>query len=178
MASDALRSYFMRQPHWRKTENSAIVGAREGALMSDRSKRQILAVNAAFYAALRAGDMAAMEALWSRRDAVSAHHPNSQGIEGRDQVMRSWRQIVAFGDPPDIHPVEPLAILSGATAMVICEEKLGAARTIATNVFVLEQGVWRLVHHQATRLPPAAGGRAGAKRREPRRQPGRGDRRL
>ncbi len=34
--------------------------------------------------------------------------------------------------------------------MVTCEEELDAGSLAATNMFVKEQGEWRLVHHQAS----------------------------
>lgn len=127
---------------------------------------QVLAANRAFYAAFRAGDFATMDELWSRRRPVAVHHPDWPAIDGREAVMESWRQILFAGVPPDIHPLHPTVILTERVAMVICEEALGGARTIATNVFVLEPGGWRLTHHQATPLPVRAGRRRqGSQRR-------------
>lgn len=124
--------------------------------MARFERKRILAANAAFYAAFRGGDFAAMERLWSQREAVGLCHPNSRGVEGRAAVMRSWESILIEGEPPNIFPVEPMVIHCGAVAMVVCEEVLGSIRLIATNVFANEDGAWRLVRHQATRLPAAS----------------------
>jgi hypothetical protein len=35
-------------------------------------------------------------------------------------------------------------------ALVTCEEELDGSSLAASNLFVLENGLWRLVHHQAT----------------------------
>jgi len=121
--------------------------------MTQSARNEVRSANAAFYAAFRNADIETMEELWSRRDEISVFHPNAKGIEGRNAVMRSWRAILVEGSPPDIAQVELAVILSGKTAMVICEEILGTVRMIATNIFANEGGVWRLVHHQATRLP-------------------------
>ncbi len=45
----------------------------------------------------------------------------------------------------------------GTSAFVTClEGTVGeSARLVATNVFMLEEGHWRLVHHQAGPLSPA-----------------------
>lgn len=140
--------------------------------MPDVDKRRVLAANAAFYAAFRAGDIRAMDTIWSRRRAVRVFHPNARGIEGRDAVMRSWEAILLDGGPCGIVPVEPLVILAGKSAMVVCEEHLGGGRLIATNLFAFEPGGWRMVHHQATRLPVTAGNGArtqGGKDRRARR---------
>lgn len=125
--------------------------------MPDSEKRRVLVANAAFYAAFRAGDLRAMESIWSRRRAVCVFHPNARGIEGREAVMRSWEAILVDGGPCEIVPVKPLVIMSRNSAMVICEERVGDTRMIATNLFAREPGGWFMVHHQATRLPATAG---------------------
>ncbi|MBT4674150.1 MAG: SnoaL-like domain-containing protein [Rhodospirillaceae bacterium] len=45
--------------------------------------------------------------------------------------------------------VDAAAIINAGAAFVICTEDLGAATLIATNIFVAEDGEWRLVHHQS-----------------------------
>lgn len=134
--------------------------------MTQSAKNQARAANNAFYAAFDGGDLKAMEAVWSLRDDISVFHPNAKGISGRKAVMLSWRAILLEGTPPDIAPVELALILSGKTAMVICEEDLGNARMIATNIYADEDGSWRLVHHQATPLPavPDSGPKTGARK--------------
>lgn len=121
--------------------------------MTKSARNQARAANSAFYAAFDDGDMKAMEAVWSSREDISVFHPNARGIRGRDSVMLSWRHVLVDAAPPDITPVELALILSGKTAMVICEEDLGSARMIATNIYANENGSWRLVHHQASPLP-------------------------
>ncbi len=122
--------------------------------MSD--KQRALAANEAFYAAFRAADIDAMEALWSKRRKVSVYHPNWPGIDTRDAVMESWYRILVVGEPPQVSAKDPTMIMSKKTAMVICREDLGGTHLIATNVFVLENGQWRMTNHQASRLPPVS----------------------
>jgi len=119
-------------------------------------KSRILFANEAFYAAFRAADFKAMDALWSRRRNVAVYHPNWQGIMGRDGVMASWYRIMVEGAPPDVFPHDQVVIQARKAAFVICTEDTGGAQTIATNTFVKEDGIWRLTHHQATPLPVAA----------------------
>lgn len=116
-------------------------------------KQRVLAANEAFYAAFRAADFEAMERLWSKRRKVTVYHPNWPGIDTRDAVMESWYRILVAGDPPQVSATDPTVILSAKTALVICREDLGGAHLIATNVFVLEDGQWRMTNHQASRLP-------------------------
>ena len=141
--------------------------------MPDSDKSRLLLANAAFYAAFRAGDLQAMDMVWSRRHAVCVFHPNARGIEGREAVMRSWEAILIDGGPCDIAPVESLAIMSKNSAMVICEEHVGDTRMIATNLFAREPGGCFMVHHQATRLPATTGNDARTQTGKDRRARGR-----
>ncbi len=116
-------------------------------------KQAVLAANEAFYAAFRAADFEAMERLWSRRRDVSVFHPNWPGINTRDAVMESWYRILIAGNPPHVSALDATAIVTKKSGLVICEENLGGTHLIATNVFVLEDGQWRMTNHQASRLP-------------------------
>ena len=115
----------------------------------------ILAANEHFYAVLRSGDFAAMEALWSGRDSVSVYHPNWPGIIGRDDVMASWYQVMVLADPPEIFPRDQRIIRTGRTAMVFCTEVIDDAKITASNVFILEEDGWRMTNHHACPIPTA-----------------------
>lgn len=112
----------------------------------------ILEANDAFYSAFRQRDYLAMEDLWSRQDVVCCYHPGWPGITGRDEVLDSWYTLLVLGDTPDIDVTGQKVIRHGTTAMVFCTEHLGEASLIATNTFVIEDGNWRMVHHQAAQL--------------------------
>ncbi len=129
-------------------------------------KQAVLAANEAFYAAFRAADFDAMERLWSRRRKVSVFHPNWPGIKTRDAVMESWYRILVAGNPPHVSANDPTAIVTKKTGLVICHEDLGGTNLIATNIFVLEDGQWRMTNHQASRLPVTAQQSDQIKRRE------------
>ena len=117
------------------------------------TKEAVLTANDAFYAAFRSGDFQLMEDLWSKTRKVAVFHPNWPGIEGREDVMASWYQVMMVAEPPAIYPCDEKVILNGNTAMVICREDLGSREMIATNTFVRESAGWRITHHQASRLP-------------------------
>lgn len=119
-------------------------------------EKRVRIANEAFYAAFRAADFDAMNNLWSKTRSVAVYHPNWQGITGRDSVMASWYRIMVEGAPPEIFPKSQTVILNRNAAFVLCTEDMGGVQTIATNTFVLEDGQWRLTHHQATPLPVAA----------------------
>lgn len=131
-----------------------------------QAKQAVLAANAAFYAAFQAADFEAMDALWSKHRKVSVYHPGWPGIKTRDAVMESWFRILVIGDPPHVRTFDATAIVTARTGLVICYEELGGANLIATNVFVLEDGQWRMTNHQASRLPATAQQSDPLKRRE------------
>lgn len=117
------------------------------ALTADREA--VLFANEAFYAAFRGGDMAAMAELWAERAPVAVIHPGWQALTGRERVMRSWRAILEGPNRPDITCHDASAHLCGEVAYVLCYERVGGGILVATNIFVREDGAWRMVHHQA-----------------------------
>ena len=40
-------------------------------------------------------------------------------------------------------------MLGDAAAIVVCRELVAGTPLAATNIYVLEEGSWRLVHHQS-----------------------------
>ncbi|WP_285669747.1 nuclear transport factor 2 family protein [Paralimibaculum aggregatum] len=118
---------------------------------------EVLAANAAFYAAMRRGDRGAMAALWSVRFEVSCTHPGGPTLTGRAAVIGSWDAVLAESPGPEIRVSGPVAVVSGRTALVLCEERIAGARLIAVNAFMLEDeagdggapGGWRMIGHHA-----------------------------
>lgn len=128
--------------------------------MSD--SETVLFANEAFYRAFADRDLAAMEAVWSHAASVSCLHPGWGPLYGRGDVMASWAGILSSPGSPKIRPHAARAMVHGDTALVVCFEALGAAFAIATNVFVREGSLWKMVHHQAgpTSERPAEGAAA------------------
>ncbi len=112
------------------------------------AERELLDVNDAFYRAFNAHDAAAMDQMWARSAAVACIHPGWQSLTGREAVMASWRGIL-LGPAPTINHSEASVHLLGDTAFIVCIEEIPDGRLIATNIFIREDGRWRLVHHQA-----------------------------
>jgi ketosteroid isomerase-like protein len=108
----------------------------------------VLAANAAFYRAFLERDVDAMDALWARETLVACIHPGWQVLNGREAVMASWRGILN-GVPPLIRCTQAIACVTGASAFVVCTENIDDAELVATNVFVREDGAWKLAHHHA-----------------------------
>jgi ketosteroid isomerase-like protein len=109
----------------------------------------VLFANEAFYRAFADRDLAAMEALWAKRAPVACIHPGWGALEGRATVMQSWRGIMGNAASPKIRPRAARAHLLGEVAYVICFEEIDGQFLLATNLFVREDGRWKLAHHQA-----------------------------
>lgn len=119
----------------------------------------VLAANRLFYQAFNGGDPAGIEALLARRDDVTCVHPGWPALRTRQSVLESWQAILASRSPPKVTCGAEKVTLNGETAVVLCEEHVSGVTLVATNIFVLDQGEWRLLHHQATPINPNMGSR-------------------
>jgi ketosteroid isomerase-like protein len=95
-----------------------------------------------------------MEELWAVRLPVACIHPGWDVLDGREEVLASWRGILESREGPQVSCASAEARVLGDVAFVTCHEVLPGARLAATNVFAREAGAWRLVHHQATPMAP------------------------
>jgi len=119
----------------------------------------VRAANAAFYDAFRARDLDAMDALWTRAHPALCVHPGWDVLRGREAVMKSWRRILANPNAPKLEGSDvAVALVGDAVALVTCREGAPGrgAGIVATNVFVLEEGQWRIAHHHAGPLAEPA----------------------
>ncbi len=108
-----------------------------------------LAANEAFYDAFNQKDAALMDAVWAATPDVTCIHPGWNLLQGREAVLESWRNILS-------NPGQPRVVTGGATvsvhgplAVVICRELVAGSPLVATNVFLLEEESWKLLHHQS-----------------------------
>jgi hypothetical protein len=122
----------------------------------------VLAANLEFYRAFATRDIDAMEAIWARRAPVGCVHPGWPALAERDAIIESWRGILANPAAPRIACYDERVLLYGETALVLCEEELDGGTLVAGNLFVREDGAWRIAHHQAGQLVArrTQGGRA------------------
>jgi ketosteroid isomerase-like protein len=114
-------------------------------------EEEVLQANAAFYGAFARRDLAAMDALWAKEAPVACIHPGWPALRGREEVMASWRAIFGGGGAPPIRCSRAVAsrLGDGNAAYVVCRESLPGAELIATNLFVREEGRWKMCHHHA-----------------------------
>lgn len=115
--------------------------------MSDNDA--VLFANEAFYRAFADRDEKAMQELWSEAAPVACLHPGWGPLFGRDEVLSSWIAIIRNPDSPEIVCHDARAQVIGDTAFVICFEEISGSFLAATNIFVHEGRVWKMVHHQA-----------------------------
>lgn len=113
----------------------------------------ILAANAAFYQAFAERNYPAMVAVWARHAPVSCIHPGWPPLMGRDAVLASWRDVLSAPEPLEVR-VQNIGVQGfGDAVMVLCGEVLnGRAALAAANLFVREDGAWRLVFHQSGQI--------------------------
>jgi hypothetical protein len=119
--------------------------------MADRNatEQEVLATNDAFYLAFSTGDYTAMEGLWAESVPASCVHPGWPPVRGRDKVMQTWRGILANPPRPAIRALEAEATVTGDSAFVVCFEAIGELYLVATNFYIREGNLWRIVHHQS-----------------------------
>jgi ketosteroid isomerase-like protein len=125
---------------------------------------EVLEANERFYRALAAQDADAMDALWAQHAPVACIHPGWDALNGRAAVVGSFRAILESGGAPQIRITAATAHVLGEAAFVTCHEVISGARLVATNVFVREDGAWRMVHHHSSSMAP---GQVRAHRPEP-----------
>jgi ketosteroid isomerase-like protein len=114
----------------------------------------VLFANESFYAAFAGRELHAMNDVWSMRQGVTCIHPGWPLISGREAVMRSWHGILSGPAAPAITCRNSTAHVFGDIAYVVCQERVEQGWMIATNIFVREDGRWRMLHHQAGSTPP------------------------
>jgi ketosteroid isomerase-like protein len=121
----------------------------------------VLDANQSFYRAFAEKDLAAMKKLWADEKRVAVIHPGWPGLDGRDDVIASWERILNNPTSPDIKVAQAKAYVFEQLAFVVCYEVLETGVLIATNIFVKQDGDWKMAHHHASTtmgLPPTPKG--------------------
>ncbi len=132
-------------------------------MTSPEREAEVLAANKAFYDAFEALDFDRMAAIWSEAAPLSCIHPAWELIEGRPEVMASFRRVFDSTSSISFALSDVHVYVAGDLGWVVVIEQIEtshgdervAASTQATNVFAREAGGWRLVHHHAApiRMP-------------------------
>lgn len=110
---------------------------------------EVLFANDAYYTVFASGDHEAMDAIWAHATPVTCIHPGGPVIEGRDDILDSWREVLTSGQTQGFECHDAKAHVVGDLAWVTCLEVLGDGALAATNIFVRDNGAWKITHHQA-----------------------------
>jgi ketosteroid isomerase-like protein len=120
-------------------------------VVGDTSAREaVLAANEAFYAAFAGKSFEAMDALWAREAPVACIHPLGELLTARDDIMGTWRAILENPEQPRVVGVSEEVTLIGDMAFVVGREFVAGSAIVVTNIFVREQGAWRMAHHHSS----------------------------
>lgn len=120
------------------------------------------AAEASFYAAFENGDIDAMAALWERSGDVVCVHPRGPQLLGYEQVMESWRDILAHigGFRLTVQVIQDHT--DRDTSVRFVNETLfnendptRPVTVLATNAYRRTDSGWRMVLHHASPPPDA-----------------------
>lgn len=108
--------------------------------------------NDAFYQAFLDRNINAMNNVWAKNTPLLCIHPGGHTLTGRRDVITSWQNILAHHNCPRIiHKVDKVVSYANLV-MVACyewDERQPDNLLLATNGFSREDGLYRMVFHQA-----------------------------
>ena len=123
----------------------------------------VKAANQAFYAALSARDIGAMQKAWSSDADIENIGPFSKAPHvGWDAIKKRFEET--FGNVTELKDSmeQPRIKINGSIAWVSgvehgeSKDKAGVLHSdtnLATNIFEKQAGVWLMVYHHASRTP-------------------------
>ena len=125
---------------------------------------QVKAANAAYYAALSARDLHAMEQVWTRtsRDVNIAPPIRPAAHIGWDLIKKNYLGYWGTLDELAVSMAEPSVEVQGTVAWVYGIEhakrrakngQTSGGRNFGTSIFVKESGGWKMIFHQAALIP-------------------------
>ncbi len=114
-------------------------------------------IEAAFYEALRAGDVEALMACWADEDEVVCVHPGGPRLVGGGAIRAAFESMFANGALRlRIERVRKIESLASSVhnllerVEVLTEEGPREAWVVATNVYHKTAQGWRMVAHHAS----------------------------
>lgn len=126
-------------------------------MTNEKLKERVLIANSRFYEALTHADLEAMIGLWLHSDDAQCVHPGWNRLQGWLNIEKSWRMIFENANRVPVIPGNPRVNCSDEMAWVNCIENIAAPetsphaiKTICTNVFQNDNGVWKMVVHHSS----------------------------
>ena len=131
----------------------------------------VLDAHAQFYAALRAHDAAALDALWEAESPLATEctrvYPGFPALLGRDAILATWRDVSADRHT-HVSDVRCVVLRGGSSAVVTCVETRRDGRGMpgdeddllsTTNILEKREpdDCWRVVLHRASPLAAPTG---------------------
>ena len=114
----------------------------------------------AFYDAFQNADLDAMMTIWADREFIECIHPMCDRARGRAAVAESWQDIFASGlqvqlELSEVHRTQDalLAVHTVYEHLHVPGSDAHYPPVIATNIYQLLDGGWRLVLHHASPSP-------------------------
>ena len=115
-------------------------------------------VEAAFYEALRVGDLEKLMACWSDDDDIACVHPGSSRLIGEASIRAAFEAIFSNGAQVPVTPEHIRRVDSVASAVHHVLERVDVmspkgpvkAYVLATNVYHKTAQGWRMVVHHAS----------------------------
>jgi ketosteroid isomerase-like protein len=127
--------------------------------------KNIKAANAAYYKALSARDLHAMEKVWTcaADNMLIAPPSNPHAHVGWAAIKRNWQAYWPVFDDYSVSMRVKKVNISGPVAWVHGIEmpkrrkksgEVSTGQNYGTNIFVNRNGRWLMVFHQAAEIPP------------------------
>jgi ketosteroid isomerase-like protein len=142
---------------------AALVAQLQPASSQSTDMNAIKAANAAFYSALSARDVTAMEQIWAKDEHVSnifsaAQQPTFglSAIQGDyEGLFKRMEQASVVMTDPSVRQQGDLALVVGVETAQVKPPNGDLVKffALATNVFVKREAQWLMVHHHTSRPP-------------------------
>ena len=116
---------------------------------------------AAFYDAIERADISALDKVWSTDENIVCVHPGAMRIEGRSEVMESFKQMFSEAPILDFSIVDTLYTGNESLAIHLVREEIAldgqvVSIMVSTNIYQMEDGGWRMLLHHASPEPDTA----------------------
>ena len=117
--------------------------------------------NTSFYEAFNKRDIEAMKKVWGKGANATCIHPGWPPLKGFEPILDSWEGIFKNSGNMEVQISDVQVLASNHIAWVSCIEKLYtiaengvlASNVFSTNLFHLEEDVWKMVMHHASPVP-------------------------